>query len=197
MRIVLATANSGKLVEYQRLLADVPGVVVESMADHGGPIDVIEDQDTFVGNALKKAREVAAHTGCAAMADDSGLAVDALDGRPGVYSARYAGEGASSADNNQKLLKELQGVPDGRRGARFVCVIVLVDAEGAELVVTRGTCEGRIAAAPRGEGGFGYDPLFIPDGNARTMAELTPSEKDAISHRGRATEHLVEALSAR
>ncbi|MEM7135759.1 MAG: RdgB/HAM1 family non-canonical purine NTP pyrophosphatase [Myxococcota bacterium] len=197
MRIVLATTNPGKLVEYQRLLADVAGVVVESMAEHGGPIEVIEDQDTFVGNALKKAREVAAHTGCAAMADDSGLEVDALDGRPGVYSARYAGEGASSADNNRKLLRELDGVPHARRGARFVCVIVLVDAEGAELVVVRATCEGRIAAAPRGERGFGYDPLFIPDGDARTMAELTASEKDAISHRGRATQQLVTALSAR
>ncbi|MGB5810073.1 MAG: RdgB/HAM1 family non-canonical purine NTP pyrophosphatase [Polyangiales bacterium] len=197
MRVVLATGNAGKLAEYRRLLADVPGLSLESMAEHGGPIEVVEDGDTFHANAVKKARAVAAHTGLAAMADDSGLEVDALEGRPGVHSARYAGVDSSDAENNVKLLVALRDTAGVARSARFRCVIVLVDEAGRELVTVDGACEGRISETPRGAHGFGYDPLFIAEGETRTMAELEPAEKNAISHRGRASKKLVAALLAR
>ena len=194
MRVIVATNNPGKVREYERLLGVLPDFTFESLASAGLDIEVIEDRDTFHGNALKKAHEVALAGRSAALADDSGLVVDALDGRPGVFSARYAGEGATASENNARLLEELAGVPAERRAARFVCTLVLVGEDGRETVRAEGSCEGRIAEAPRGSNGFGYDPLFIPMGETRTMAELSPEEKNRISHRAKATAMLAEKL---
>jgi XTP/dITP diphosphohydrolase len=194
MRILIATMNEGKLREYRRLLGDVPGLELETMASLPAPIDVIEDRDTFAGNAFKKAREIAVYAGIPCLADDSGLRVDALGGAPGVYSARYAGEGATDVRNNHRLLEALQHVPDGRRTARFVCAIAVVDADGQLLAASEGDCEGRIGREPKGTHGFGYDPLFIPDGYAKTMAELGPETKNRISHRAKAAAKLVPLL---
>ncbi len=191
MRIILATSNAGKLAEYKCLLSGVPDLELESLAN---PMHVVEDGDTFYENALKKARAVAAVTGVPSMADDSGLAVDALEGRPGVHSARYAGSDATAAQNNEKLLQELSDVPGDERTARFRCTIVLVDGKGRELLVAEGACEGRIAASSRGTHGFGYDPLFIADGYRETMGELPPEEKNRISHRAKAAAKLVAGL---
>ena len=194
MRLLIATMNQGKLREYQRLLADVPSLELETMASLDAPVDVVEDRDTFEGNAIKKATEIAAAAGISCLADDSGLEVDALEGRPGVYSARYSGPGATDERNNEKLLEELRDLPDTSRSARFRCAIAIVDAEGRVLAVTDGTCEGRIARNPAGSHGFGYDPLFIPDGYQETMAELGPDTKNAISHRAKAALQLVPLL---
>ncbi len=194
MRLLIATMNAGKLREYERLLADVPGLQLETMASLPEPVEVVEDCDTFVGNARKKATEVAAAAGVACLSDDSGLEVDALGGRPGVHSARYSGEGATDASNNAKLLEELGDVADEARTARFQCAIAVVDADGRELAVAEGACEGRIGRELRGTHGFGYDPLFVPDGYAETMAELGPDTKNAISHRAKAAAKLVPLL---
>ena len=194
MRILIATMNPGKLREYQRLLGEVPRLQLDTMASLPSPVDVVEDRETFEGNARKKATEIAAAAGVACLADDSGLEVDALGGRPGVYSARYSGEGATDASNNEKLLEELSEVPDQRRTARFRCAIAVVDAEGRELAVVDGACEGRIGRELRGTHGFGYDPLFIPDGHSETMAELGPETKNRISHRAKAAAKLAPLL---
>ncbi len=194
MRILIATMNEGKLREYERLLADVPDLELETMASLDLRIEVDEDQGTFEGNARKKATEIAAAAGVVCLADDSGLEVDALGGRPGVYSARYSGLGATDARNNSKLLQELANVPAARRTARFRCAIAVVDTNGEVLAETEGACEGRIAPEPRGNHGFGYDPLFVPDGYEQTMAELGPKTKNAISHRAKAAAALVPAL---
>jgi XTP/dITP diphosphohydrolase len=164
------------------------------MASLAESVHVVEDGDTFYANALKKACAVASVAGVLSMADDSGLEVDALGGRPGVHSARYAGSDATDAQNNEKLLRELSGVADGERTARFRCTIVLVDGEGRELLVAKGACEGRIVASPRGTHGFGYDPLFVADGYQQTMAELAPEKKNEISHRAKAAAKLVTGL---
>ena len=197
MRLLLATGNPGKIEEYARMLAGIPGLTLESFETLGLALETIEDGDTFRANALKKAKEAAAAAGMIAMADDSGLEVDALDGAPGVRSARWAGDRATAEQNNRKLLEAVRGVAGPSRGARFRCVIAVVDTGGEELAILDGTCEGRIANAARGEHGFGYDPVFLPEGCSRTMAELSPSEKDAISHRARATEQLVAFLQER
>jgi XTP/dITP diphosphohydrolase len=194
MRLLVATMNAGKLREYERLLADVPGLQLETMASLSEPIDVVEDQDTFVGNARKKATAIAAVAGIPCLADDSGLAVEALGGRPGVHSARYSGEGATDARNNDKLLHELRDVPDDQRTACFRCAIAVVDAGGRELAVVEGACEGRIGQEPKGAHGFGYDPLFVPEGYTQTMAELGLETKNEISHRAKAAEKLVPLL---
>jgi len=194
MRILVATRNAGKLREYQRLFGDVSGLQLETMDVLPEPVDVLEDRDTFHGNALKKASEIAAVAGIACLADDSGLEVDALGGWPGVHSARYAGEGATDTANNEKLLEELGDVLDGQRTARFRCAIVLVDASGRELAAAEGACEGRIGREARGMHGFGYDPLFVPDGYEQTMAELGPDTKNAISHRAKAAAKLLPQL---
>ena len=193
MRILVATTNEGKLREYRRLLADVPGLELETLSVS---VEVDEDQDTFAENAMKKATEIAVATGAACLADDSGIEVDALGGRPGVFSARYSGEGATDASNNQKLLDELQGVADDRRRARFRCAIAVVDPRGHLLAATEGVCEGRIGHEPKGLHGFGYDPLFIPEGYSQTLAELGPETKNAISHRAKAAAKLVSLLRA-
>jgi XTP/dITP diphosphohydrolase len=186
--------NAGKLREYERLLADVPGLQLETMASLPEPIVIVEDRDTFHGNALKKAAEIAAVAGIPCLADDSGLEVDVLGGRPGVHSARYSGEGATDAQNNEKLLDELGDVRDCDRTARFRCAIVIASPDGRELAAVAGACEGRIGRAPKGAHGFGYDPLFIPDGCMQTMAELGPETKNEISHRAQAAAKLVPLL---
>jgi len=182
--LVVATRNRGKILEINALLA---GLVdqVKSAADYAGFPETVEDGATFEENALKKAREAAFFTGLPALADDSGLVVDALNGRPGVFSARYAGEGADDAANNARLLEECQNVPDDRRQAAFVCVLAFVTPEGVERLFT-GRVAGRILSAARGEGGFGYDPLFLVDGFGRSMAELELAEKNGVSHRAQA-----------
>jgi len=194
MRILIATMNTGKLREYERLLAEVPGLELETMAALPEPIEVVEDRDTFRGNARKKATEIATVAGMPCLADDSGLEVDALGGRPGVYSARYAGEGSTDSENNAKLLDALSGVADDERTARFQCAIVIIDQSGRELAIAEGACEGRIGSEPRGSHGFGYDPLFVPAGYAQTMAELGPETKNQISHRAKAAAKLVPIL---
>jgi len=194
MRILIATMNTGKLREYERLLAEVPGLELETMAALPEPIEVVEDRDTFYGNARKKATEIATVAGMPCLADDSGLEVDALGGRPGVYSARYAGEGSTDSENNAKLLDALSGVADDERTARFQCAIVIIDQSGRELAIAEGACEGRIGSESRGSHGFGYDPLFVPAGYAQTMAELGPETKNQISHRAKAAAKLVPIL---
>ena len=199
--VVVATANRGKIRELKSLLAALPLQLV-SMGDVSSrPIEIVEDADTFEGNAMKKARIVADATALPTLADDSGLEVDALDGRPGVRSARYAGERATDAENNRKLLRELEAVaPKGqRRTARFRCAVVFIDpSEPESPCVAQGTCEGAIATAPRGAGGFGYDPIFLIDetGDGRTMAELPESQKNVISHRAHAVAALRPKLQA-
>jgi XTP/dITP diphosphohydrolase len=184
--LVFATANPGKARELEALLG--PGWQVKTAKDFPGLPDVVEDADTFEGNAEKKARAFADFTGLPALADDSGLVVDALGGRPGVHSARYA---PSEGERIDKLLGELAGVPEDRRSARFVCVLCLVTPAGVHF--TRGACEGRIGHARRGANGFGYDPVFVlPSG--QTMAELTRDEKSAVSHRGEAFRQMLPRL---
>lgn len=193
-RLLFATRNRGKLAELRALVAP-HGIEVDSLDDVDAPGEVEEDGETFTANAEKKARAALAATGLPALADDSGLEVDALDGAPGVRSARYAGPGQDDAANNAKLLAALASVPDARRTARFRCALAFVDAAGT-LTVAEGTLEGRIGQAPRGAGGFGYDPLFLlPDG--RTLAELSAAEKNAISHRGQALRKMAPHLVAR
>jgi len=190
--LVVATRNRGKLLEIQAVLDGIVGTV-RCAADFADFPETIEDGLTFQENALKKAREAMLFTGLPALADDSGLVVDVLDGRPGVYSARFAGEGAGDAANNRQLLEELDGVPEIRRQAAFVCVLAYVTPSGTEQVFS-GRVGGAILTSARGEGGFGYDPLFLVDGFERTMAELSLQEKNAISHRGQALQQFREFL---
>lgn len=198
-RIVLASANPAKASELAEVLADALGPTsVELLQRPAGLPEVVEDQPDFEGNARLKAVAIRDATGDAAIADDSGLEVDGLDSRPGVRSARFAGDEADDADNVKLLTSLLGGVPeaDPRRRARFRCAIVLAMADGSELVAT-GTVEGHIVAEPRGSDGFGYDPVFVPDeGDGRTFAEMSSGEKHAISHRGRALRALAARLFA-
>jgi len=193
-RVIVATGNRGKLDEIRTAL-DFPGWEFVTAADLGAEtLDVEETGDTFVDNARLKARAYHNAFGIPALADDSGLEVDALGGAPGVYSSRYAGPDATDADNNVKLLSALADVPDAERTARFRSLIVLVDADGTETIA-EGACEGSIGHEPRGTGGFGYDPLFLPHATpGRAMAELDRAEKNAISHRGAALRALRELL---
>jgi XTP/dITP diphosphohydrolase len=193
MKIVLASANAGKQREFSALLTPARFELV--LQSELGVTSVEESGVSFAENALLKAHHAARRTGLAALADDSGIEVDALDGRPGVYSARYAGLGASDGDNNALLLRELQAVPDARRIARYRCVLVLMrHPEDASPLVVDGVWEGRIAQAPSGAGGFGYDPLFIPNGKTCTAAELDPAEKNRLSHRALALKALLRQL---
>jgi guanylate kinase/non-canonical purine NTP pyrophosphatase (RdgB/HAM1 family) len=194
-RVVLASANAGKLRELAALLAPLAlEIVPQGTLGIGSPP---ETGATFLANALLKARHAATHAQLPALADDSGLEVDALGGRPGVHSARYAYPGASDTENLERLLAELSGVPEGKRRARYQCVIVLVrSAQDDAPLITRGTWEGRIADTPRGKWGFGYDPVFVPAGGSRTAAELSAAEKNAVSHRGQALAALVARLEA-
>lgn len=192
MEIALASANQGKRREIAALLAPL-GISVATAAELGFTEDVPETGSTFADNALIKARAVAQALGRPALADDSGLTVEALGGAPGVLSARYAGEGATDAQRNAKLLKEMEGVPPERRGAAFVCVMACVRPDGATLT-SEGRLEGRIALAPAGENGFGYDPVFELPERGLTVAMLEPAEKNAISHRGRALAALAPRI---
>lgn len=193
--MIVATRNRGKLREIQAYLTGVVPTV-RCSADYPDFPETVEDGVTFEENALKKAREAALHTGLPALADDSGLVVDVLNGCPGVYSARYAGDAADDAANNAKLLQELQGVaPENRQGA-FVCVMALVTPGGDEQIFT-GRVGGMITPISKGNDGFGYDPLFLVDGYGRTMAELTIDEKNAVSHRGQALQKLKTYLEQR
>jgi XTP/dITP diphosphohydrolase len=192
VKLVVATANPDKVAE----IAAIIGSNVELVPRPADLADVVEDGDTLEANARLKAFAVARHAGAAAVADDTGLEVDALDGAPGVHSARFAGEGASYEDNVQHLLAALQGVPPERRAARFRTVAMVMTADGGE-VVGIGEVEGRIIDEPRGVGGFGYDPVFAPiEGDGRTFAEMSDDEKHQISHRGRAFRALAAALTA-
>ncbi len=191
--LILATRNAGKLREFRHLLADLNQEIIGLDAFPALP-SVPETGTTFEENARLKARAVQAQTGGWVIADDSGLCVDALGGAPGVFSARYAGEQASDADNIAKLLAALRDVPTDRRTARFVCVLALVmDTEEACFT---GVCTGTLTETPRGSHGFGYDPLFIPAGDTRTFAEMAPAEKAVYSHRARAAQALVDHLRA-
>lgn len=195
--IVVATGNMHKLTEIDAILSKVlPSVRFVALGQLGDFEDPEENGTTFLENAIIKAQAAVEATGLAAIADDSGLVVDALDGEPGVYSARYAGVHGDDDANNAKLLENLDGVADADRTARFMSVIALIDAEGFVLTGT-GACEGMIGHEGRGEFGFGYDPLFLPlDTPGKTMAELTPDEKNAISHRFHALEDLSSKLAA-
>ncbi len=192
-RVVLASGNPGKLRELAALLAPLSLSLIPQA--ELGITAVPETGATFLANALLKARHAASSARLPALADDSGLEVDALGGRPGVKSARHAHPGASDAENLERLLEELRGVPPVQRRARYQCVIVLVRAaDDPQPLIARASWEGQIATAPRGSGGFGYDPVFIPEGSARTAAELDPAEKNAVSHRGKALRELVAML---
>lgn len=195
--VLLATRNPGKLVELRRMLEAerVAGIRVLGLADVPPFPEEPETGATFAENALAKARDAAKATGLAAVADDSGMAVDALGGMPGVLSARWAGRHGDDRANLDLVLGQLADVPDGRRGAAFVCAAALV-VPGGEEVVVHGEWSGRLARAPRGTNGFGYDPVFLPEGESRTSAELAPEEKDALSHRGRAMRALLPRLRA-
>jgi XTP/dITP diphosphohydrolase len=190
IELVCASANPDKVVEIAALLDGVARLLPRPPEVP----DVVEDADSLEGNARLKASAICAASGSAAVADDTGLEVDALGGAPGVYAARYAGEGVTYADNREKLLTELAGVAEADRTARFRTVAMVVRPDGSEIVV-EGVCEGRIAFADRGDRGFGYDALFIPtDGDGRTFAEMSDAEKNEISHRGRAFVALAAAL---
>jgi XTP/dITP diphosphohydrolase len=200
LSIVLATQNQGKLSELRRLLADLPVQVVSVHDVLGKGLEVVEDGATFRDNALLKARAVCRATHLTSLADDSGLEVDALGGRPGVRSARFAHEHATDDENNAALLRELDEVPEPERSARFRCVLALVTPFSDAAASVEGVCEGSIARAPRGSKGFGYDPLFLVEGlGGRTLAELDEDEKNQISHRGRALSalrpYLIELIN--
>ena len=190
-RLVLATRNPAKLRELARILGSQ--VLLVGLDEFPGAPDVPETGATFEENALLKARAIAAYTHLPAVADDSGLCVDALNGMPGVLSARWAGGHGDDKANLDLVLAQIADVPDTRRGAQFVCAAALVD--GAREVVVTGTVTGRLTREPRGHGGFGYDPIFVPDGFALTTAEMTPEAKDAISHRGRAFRALAPFIT--
>jgi XTP/dITP diphosphohydrolase len=192
-KLLLATRNQHKKRELQELLSGIE-VDVLTLEDLKPMAEVEEDGATFEANAVKKAWETAKQSGLLSLADDSGLEVDALQGRPGVHSARFAGEGASDEANNAKLLELLQDVSDDERTARFVCVIALCDPSGT-LHTVRGECEGSIIRIPSGSGGFGYDPLFVPRGYDQTYAQLSALAKNSISHRGAALKKIQPALT--
>jgi XTP/dITP diphosphohydrolase len=197
-RVVLATRNAGKLAELRRMvsvMAEARQIQILGLSDVAAYPEPAETERTFEGNALIKARASVAATGLPALADDSGLAVDVLNQMPGVRSARWAGPGASDEENNALLLRQLADVPVAERSARFVCAMALVLPNGTEHV-RLGEMRGRLAVSPAGHNGFGYDPLFVAEGNTMTNGELEPSVKDAISHRGRAVRAILPILVA-
>jgi len=194
MEIVLATRNKKKIEEIRRITVDLP-ITILSLDNFPACPETIEDKDTFEGNAVKKAVEVCTCTGKPSLADDSGLEVDALDGAPGVYSARYAGDSGNGNDvkNYEKLLRELKNIPEKQRGAQFVCCMALAFPDG-RVKTFFGYAKGRISLEPKGNTGFGYDPVFFPLEFEKTFAEMTGKEKDSLSHRGKAIEKLAEFL---
>ncbi len=216
VKLVVATTNTGKLRELRELLAELPFEVLSVKEALGHELDVVEDSDTFEGNAALKARAVHHATGAMTLADDSGLEVDALEGKPGVHSARFSGDGATDASNRAALMRAIAEIPDQKPRARFRCALALIvpagapiaidataasnptgepSAEDASLFFFNGACEGHLVREERGVGGFGYDPLFVPDeGDGRTMAELSAETKNRISHRAHAFSALRRAL---
>jgi XTP/dITP diphosphohydrolase len=191
IELLVATTNPGKLAEVQAFLKELPLRIV-SLGSLTDPPQVIEDGQTFEENALKKARTLAQFSGLPTLADDSGLEVDALNGAPGIYSARYAGTDGNDDRNNQKLLRELENIPENRRMARFVCALALCN--GVNEWTARESCEGRIALGLGGNGGFGYDPLFFYPPFGKTFGEIAREKKATVSHRGKALQKLAEAL---
>ena len=192
MKYLLATRNRKKLAELQRILTAVDLVGLDDVPSY---VEAPETGLTFADNALLKAREGVRHTGLPTIADDSGIAVDALNGMPGVFSARWAGRHGDDRANLDLLLAQVGDVPEEHLGAAFVCAAALVMPDGREIV-THGEQRGRLVRQPRGDGGFGYDPIFLADGQTRTNAELTPEEKDVISHRGKAFRELAAKLAS-
>ncbi|WP_226583519.1 XTP/dITP diphosphatase [Halobacillus litoralis] len=190
--LLVATKNQGKVKEFREMFSSY-GISVKSLLDFDSSIDIEETGETFEENAAIKAEAMMKELSLPVVADDSGLEVDALNGQPGVYSARYAGIEKDDEKNMQKLLKELEGTDGPERTARFVCAVA-VARPGKETFIERGTCEGKIAEAPKGTQGFGYDPLFIPEGSTRTMAEHTSEEKNTISHRHHAIKKIEQWL---
>lgn len=191
---ILASKNAHKAQEIMAILGEDYRILTQTDAGVGD-VDVVEDGTTFEENAAKKAETIMNLTGKPTIADDSGLCVDYLDGAPGIYTARYAGENATDGENIGKLLNALEGVPENRRGARFVCVIA-VAVPGEETRLFRGECPGRITEAPKGEDGFGYDPVFFYEEDGMTLAEMEPDRKNAISHRSAALRKMAEGLGA-
>jgi XTP/dITP diphosphohydrolase len=192
LQVIVATQNRGKVREIKKVLKGL-GLQILSLNDFPKAPQVEEDGKSFLENALKKARFYSRYFGRLTLADDSGLEVDVLKGQPGIYSARYAGEGASTPQNNRKLLKEMEVVPLAKRGAQFKCVLAVVSPEGKEVVV-EGSCRGRIGFKEVGKKGFGYDPLFILPSYGKTMAQLSLEEKNRISHRGKALRKLRKII---
>lgn len=191
MKLIIASNNKHKIYEIKKILGTKFHEILslaEAKIDH----ETVEDGETFIENAFKKAREIAEISGCAALADDSGICVDALDGAPGVYSARFSGVHGNDGDNNKLLLEKLEGRDD--RGAHYTCAMALVYPDGREISA-EGYMYGTITESPRGNAGFGYDPLFVPKGESRTVAEMTDDEKNAISHRANALNELLKRLS--
>lgn len=193
MELLIATKNIGKVKELENLLADSP-VRLRSLNDFPNVPEAVETGATFAENARLKARFYAAQTGLLALADDSGLAVEALGGAPGIFSARYAGDDASNAERIEKLLSELKATGDENRRARFVCAIAIADARGEIKFLAEGICNGAIAKAATGKNGFGYDPIFIPDNFNRTFGELSDNVKREISHRALAIKKIIRYL---
>ncbi len=193
MKLVLATRNTNKVREIKNKLATIPSIQLYSLEDFPDAPEVVEDGLTFAENALKKAKAISEHTGLPVLADDSGLAVDALEGRPGVYSARYGGEGISDTERNIKLLDEMKDIVVGRK-AYFICVIAIVFPDKSEYIA-EGRCSGEIITEMRGAHGFGYDPIFFVHEYNKTMAQLPMEIKNKISHRARALEKAAEILA--
>ena len=194
MKIVIASSNKNKVTEIKDKFSPISGMEIVPLSDYKDLPAIVEDAATFEGNALKKSRIIRDFTGEISLADDSGLVVDALNGEPGVYSARYGGEGLSDAYRYMLLLEKMSGVAEYLRTARFICVIAMAFPDGREFTA-EGACEGIITAEPRGENGFGYDPVFYIPEMKSTMAELTLDEKNRISHRGRALESAYKIFS--
>ena len=192
--MIVATRNRGKTREIREALKGL-GVRIRSLSDFSNVPEIEENGKTFVDNALKKARYYTKYFGKVTLADDSGLEVDLLKGLPGIYSARYAGEKASSQENNEKLLREMEGVPISKRGARFKCVIAVVSPDGREILA-EGVCRGRIGFREKGRRGFGYDPLFVLPNYGKTMAQLSLKEKNKISHRGKALRKIRKMIQS-
>lgn len=191
-KLIFATGNEGKMKEIRMILGDLDYEIL-SMKEAGIDIDIVEDGKTFEENAIIKATEISKIAGCVVLADDSGLEVDAMDKMPGIYSARYLGEDTPYSIKNQTIIDNLAGLPDEKRTARFVCAIAAAFPDG-RVVTKRGTIEGIIGYEERGENGFGYDPIFFVPEYGKTTAELSPEEKNQISHRGKALEMMKEEL---
>ena len=194
MKLIFATGNENKMREIRQIFGDF-GFEIQSMKEAGIDIDIVEDGTSFQENALIKARAVHAVSGALVLADDSGLEIDALNREPGIYSARYLGEDTSYDVKNRNLIERVEGLPDEKRSARFVCAVAAVLPDGRDLVQT-GVMEGRVAYAPAGENGFGYDPIFFLPQYGKTSAEISPEQKNAISHRGQALRMMKTALEA-